>query len=60
MRSKRLTMDYWRNWCSSTFGEELFPDTSKTNKKYGGVDLKATNLIITNGGEDPWKWASKL
>lgn len=29
-----------------------------TNIYLGGDRIKATNLIMTNGIEDPWKWAS--
>ncbi|EAR85045.3 serine carboxypeptidase S28 family protein (macronuclear) [Tetrahymena thermophila SB210] len=58
MRSEILTMSYWTEWCNSAY-DGAFPNTEVTNNYFGGLDIQATNLIFTNGGEDPWQWASK-
>lgn len=58
MRSTLLNMEYWTNWCSQAY-DGAFPRSLETNNDFGGVELEATNLIFTNGGEDPWQWASK-
>jgi hypothetical protein len=34
------------------------PDVNGTNQYYGGSRIAATNVFFTNGGEDPWQWAS--
>lgn len=57
MRSKLLTLDFYRKWCEDIFGAALWPDVQRTNTEFGGLRLNAENLIMTNGFEDPWKWA---
>lgn len=34
------------------------PKPDEVNGFYGGLNLEATNVIFTNGSEDPWKHAS--
>ena len=38
----------------------MLPDTHKTNLMLGGQWLHGSNIIFTNGEEDPWKWATLL
>lgn len=59
MRSELLDMSYWTNWCNEAY-DGAFPASLETNNDLGGLDIQATNLIFTNGGEDPWRFASKL
>ncbi|KAL4471801.1 hypothetical protein ABPG72_008819 [Tetrahymena utriculariae] len=58
IRSYILFMNYWAKWCNITYGS-AFPDTIASNKYFSGLDIQATNLIFTNGDEDPWQQASK-
>jgi len=36
------------------------PATESWNMRYGGKTPSVSNVIFTNGEEDPWKWASIL
>lgn len=38
----------------------MWPDVIRTNTELGAGKLAVTNLVMVNGAEDPWKWASKL
>lgn len=49
MRSKLLTLDFYRKWCEDIFGTALWPDVQRTNTEFGGLRLNADNLIMTNG-----------
>lgn len=51
MRSKLLTLDFYRKWCEDIFGAALWPDVQRTNTEFGGLRLNADNLIMTNGFE---------
>lgn len=58
MRSQVLHLPYWPDYCSRVFGEDL-PDNfaARTNKNYGGLDIKGKNIFFANAEEDPWQWA---
>ncbi|EAR93700.2 serine carboxypeptidase S28 family protein (macronuclear) [Tetrahymena thermophila SB210] len=56
-RSTEVNLDMFTNFCKQSFTQDIFPNPSRVNIQYGGVNLKATNLILTNGIEDPWRWA---
>lgn len=65
MRSKMLTIDFYRAWCEDIFGSGAWPYVKRVNNEFGGLNIVADNLIMTNGDEgryifnvDPWKWAS--
>jgi len=47
-------MEYWASWCARSYDVGVYPNQNATNNRLGGVDLQTTNLIFTNGGEDPW------
>lgn len=51
MRSTKVTLDFYRNWCKDSFGADLWPNVEITNMRLGGKDLEAFNIILTNGGE---------
>ena len=58
MRSKRLDLSFYRQFCKDAFGIDLWPKFDRINIEYGGTNLKASNLFMANGIEDPWRWAS--
>lgn len=49
MRSKLLTIDFYRKWCEDIYGVGTWPNVARTNNEFGGLHLQATNLIMTNG-----------
>jgi hypothetical protein len=51
MRSKLLTIDFYRKWCEDLFGQGTWPSVSRTNLEYGSTHLETTNLIMSNGIE---------
>lgn len=38
----------------------MVPNVTYTNIEFGGTNLKASNILFTNGVEDGWKWCSIL
>lgn len=65
MRSKMLTIDFYRAWCEDIYGYGVWPYVGRVNNEFGGLKIDADNLFMTNGDEgniliklDPWKWAS--
>jgi len=57
-RSKRVSLDFFRQYCKDIFGQAFWPNTDRVNTRLGGFNLISNNLLMTNGAEDPWKWAS--
>ena len=51
LRSKQINLDFYRKFCKESFGEDLWPDTERKNIEYGGLDIKAFNLLMSNGDE---------
>jgi len=60
MRSKRITLDFYKQFCQNVFGIPIWPKPNLVNMELGGLNLQATKLVMANGAEDPWQWASKL
>jgi len=60
IRSRVLSLGFWKSYCQRIYGAPLWPDTWKYNTEYGATYLQATNIMYTNGIEDPWQWATKL
>jgi hypothetical protein len=60
MRSKRINLDFYKQYCHDIFGIPIWPKPNLVNLELGGLNLQATNLVMFNGAEDPWQWASKL
>lgn len=58
LRSQKLNITFYKNWCENIFGEKIWPRRYIANIDRGGKNIKATNLIITNGCEDPWQQTS--
>ena len=61
MRSQLINSSYWIPYCQSIFGSAAIPDSGPAvsfyNKKYGGLDIVATNIVFANAIEDPWQFA---
>jgi hypothetical protein len=51
MRSSTLTLDFYKQWCADIFGEGTWPFVSRVNNEFGGLELKATNLFLSNADE---------
>lgn len=51
LRSKQIDINFYKKFCQNSFGINLWPDTDRKNTEYGGVDLKAFNLLMSNGDE---------
>lgn len=49
MRSKLLTLDFYRKWCSDVFGNDLWPSINRTNSEFGSLKFHTTNLFMANG-----------
>ena len=51
VRSKRINLDFYKQFCQQSFGDNLWPDTDRKNTEYGALDFKAFNLLMCNGEE---------
>lgn len=51
MRSLQLDLDFYKSWCADIFGEGVWPFVNRTNNEFGGLNLEATNLYMSNGDE---------
>ena len=49
MRSKMLTIDFYRAWCEDMFGAGVWPAISRVNTELAGLNIVADNLVMTNG-----------
>ncbi|EWS72409.1 serine carboxypeptidase S28 family protein, partial (macronuclear) [Tetrahymena thermophila SB210] len=58
MRSSTNSISFFEGQCTQAFGPIYVPKPDEVNGFYGGLNLLATNIIFTNGSEDPWQWAS--
>jgi hypothetical protein len=55
------TASFFRSFCHRTFNRKMgrFPDVDKeVNDQFKGEDTEVERLIVTNGIDDPWQWAS--
>jgi hypothetical protein len=51
MRSKLLTLDFYRSWCSNIYGKGVWPFVKRVNYEFGGLDIAGNNIYMTNGNE---------
>lgn len=51
MRSRMITIDFYRKWCDDIFGQNMWPFVNRVNNEFGGLNLNTNNLIMTNGDE---------
>jgi len=57
MRSQHVDLKLYKELCENSFEKGTWPKVNNTNNLLGGSNLEAFNIILTNGCEDPWKWA---
>ena len=57
MRSQRIKLQFWIDYCKRIFGNIPEPDTEWTNWNYGGLDIESNYVYFVNAVEDPWKYA---
>ncbi|KRX07315.1 hypothetical protein PPERSA_06930 [Pseudocohnilembus persalinus] len=60
MRSTLVDVKYFQDLCENIYGKGYLPKVQDTNTIMGGTKMRTENIIFTNGGQDPWKWASIL
>ncbi|KAL4462150.1 hypothetical protein ABPG72_010466 [Tetrahymena utriculariae] len=59
MRTSSNSISFFEGQCTQAFQNSIYvPKPDEVNGFYGGLNLLATNIIFTNGSEDPWQWAS--
>lgn len=51
LRSKKVDINFYRQFCKDAFGVALWPDVDRKNTEYGALNLKAFNLLMNNGDE---------
>jgi len=56
--SELLGVPYWEDLCMSLFGVPT--QAKRSSDEFAGFHTAGSNTIITNGGEDPWQWATEL
>jgi len=55
---KLLGEDYWYDYCKDIFGFDL--KIKRSVGEFAFHHTAGSNTVITNGGEDPWQWATEL
>jgi hypothetical protein len=65
IRSRKIDLNWHKEMCEFIFGESVFQKeltwptpVEDTNNFYGATNFQATNVVFTNGIDDPWQWAS--
>jgi hypothetical protein len=59
MRSEKLLNEnYWVDFCNDIFGLKL--NIQRSIGEFAFHHTAGSNTLITNGGEDPWQWATEL
>jgi hypothetical protein len=51
MRSKRLDINFYKQFCSDSYGEGTWPKVERKNIEYGARNINATNILFANGVE---------
>mmetsp|Transcript_76060 Transcript_76060/g.105131 ORF Transcript_76060/g.105131 Transcript_76060/m.105131 type:complete len:221 (-) Transcript_76060:56-718(-) len=60
MRSHLLDYSYWPEMCERTFkGWKGEAHDWQSSIDLGGFNIGGTNMFLTNGNEDPWKWVTQ-
>lgn len=57
MRSELLSYDYWVDYCNEIFGVDL--QINRSIAEFAFPRTEGSNIVITNGAEDPWQWATE-
>lgn len=56
--AKLLNESYWTEYCHDIFGIDL--QIKRSVAEFAGHHTAGSNVFISNGGEDPWQWATEL
>jgi len=59
LRSSKVDIEFYKEFCKNSFGKALWPNVDQFNNDFGGANFIATNVVNTNGCEDPWQWATR-
>lgn len=49
MRSFKIDLAFFREFCEDAFGAGTWAKVERKNNEYGGLELKGSNIIFTNG-----------
>lgn len=58
MRPTLLNDTYWVDMCHEVYGVKL--NIERSISEFSGRHTAGSNTVFTNGGEDPWQWATEL
>mmetsp|Transcript_14738 Transcript_14738/g.12554 ORF Transcript_14738/g.12554 Transcript_14738/m.12554 type:complete len:120 (+) Transcript_14738:46-405(+) len=58
MRAASINITFYQDFCQRVFGEAVWPNVTRINEEFGGLDIQSNNTVLINGCEDPWQWAS--
>lgn len=53
-----IDLDYWKEYCSLIFGDDIILNVTSTNIQLGSDVMKGSNILFTNGIEDQWQHCS--
>lgn len=56
MRPQILNLTYWEDLCWDIFDAGL--DINRSVIEFAKNKVHGTNIVFTNGDEDPWRWAT--
>lgn len=62
LRPQELDVPYFKEICRRVFDADLYPSEEHTNGVLGGLHVPPLmrRVVMANGRDDPWKWASYL
>ncbi|KRX10814.1 hypothetical protein PPERSA_00984 [Pseudocohnilembus persalinus] len=61
MRGTWVNLTMYDGLCQQSFeNHKMWPTVDRINNEYGAKKLEAFNIVMTDGVEDPWKWAGIL
>eukprot|EP01091_Cochliopodium_minus_P014948 TRINITY_DN5194_c0_g1_i1.p1 TRINITY_DN5194_c0_g1~~TRINITY_DN5194_c0_g1_i1.p1 ORF type:complete len:461 (-),score=118.38 TRINITY_DN5194_c0_g1_i1:16-1398(-) len=60
LRSSRVNLEYFKDFCRKIYGEGIWADTAQTNAMFGGRNVQGTNILFINSSQDPWQRAGVL
>jgi hypothetical protein len=49
MRSDILGIDFYKRFCANSYGIGTWPKVDRKNTETGGWNLKASNILFSNG-----------
>jgi hypothetical protein len=57
IRSHRVNLAYFKDFCAAVFGAGVWPDVSKVVHEFGGNKPAGSNIFFLQSSQDPWQWA---